>query len=152
MDHQKIQEMLLTLDSPGLSPGEQREVMAHVQVCDECRGLLTRLESIQGVFAPVSMVTAPQGIVDRVLERLAHLEVPAAKPLLSFRPLVEWLYPALGYVFALLLMVTAIAHWEPYLKTNPSTEEVLLSSIPQEEQLFFAKEPPSIHHYLMVTQ
>lgn len=151
MDHQKIQEMLLTLDSPGLSPGVQREVMAHVQVCDQCRGLLTRLGNIQGIFAPVSLVTAPQGMADRVLERLTHLEASAAKPQLSFRPLVEWLYPALGYVFALLLMVTAIAHWEPYLKMNPNTEEVLLSSIPQEEQLFFAKEPPSIHR-LMVAQ
>ena len=151
MNHQKIQEMLLILDAPGLPTEKRREVMAHSQGCEDCQGLLTRWERIHVMFANVQMATASRGIADKVIERLVNLEACTREPTAAFRPLVQWLYPTLGYVFALLLMFTAIVHWEPFLNTRPNTEEVLLSSIPQGEQLFFTKEPPEINR-LFVTQ
>jgi hypothetical protein len=146
MDHQKIQTLLLTLDFPGLSPEEHRKAMAHIQECAECRGLFVRWERIQGVLSSAGAVTAPEGMVHKVMGRLADLEADAGEPAAIFRPLPQWLYPSLGYAFAFLLMFVAIAHWEPYLNASPSTETVLLSSIPQGEQSFYAQEPPEIDH------
>jgi anti-sigma factor RsiW len=151
MDHQKIQALLLTTDSPELSPEERREVAAHLQACRDCGGLAARWERIHGMFAHVSAVPPPPGMADKIMKRLADLEASDVEPQAVRRPWVQWLFPTLGYAFAFLLMFVAIAHWEPYLKANPTTETVLLSSIPQGDQLFFAKDPPEVNH-LYVTQ
>jgi hypothetical protein len=97
----------------------------------------------------VASVQAPHGMEEKIMRRLEGLEIRAKEPSSVSRPWEQWLFPTIGYAFALLFMVVAIAHWEPYLNANPSTEEVLLSNIPQGGQIFFTKEPPSINQLLV---
>jgi hypothetical protein len=62
--------------------------------------------------------------------------------------LPEWLFPVLGYSFALFLMFVAIMHWEPTMNNTPHTEAVLLTSIPQGAQWTYAQEMPEINKLL----
>ncbi len=149
MNHKKMREKILSLDDPEVSVQERQEMTAHLEHCTDCRNWLDRWRRIHTVFSSTETEKNSQHFVEKVMQRLDALETKDKRPISAKQPALEWLFPALGYSFALLLMFAAIAHWEPYLygkSVLPSTENVLLSNVPQTEQLFFVKEPPEINH------
>lgn len=149
MNHKKMQEKILSFDDPETSVQERQEITAHLEHCALCRDLLDRWRGIHTALVSARPLTSSQHFVEKVMRRLSDLEMEAKRPAPAKPPAIGWLYPVLGYSFALLLMFAAIAHWEPYLYGRngaPSTENVLLSSVPQSEQFFFVKEPPEINY------
>ena len=139
MNHEILKEKVPAFRDAELPEEERKEIDQHLPVCGECRGILKKTEVLG---ATISRVSADDGLsevfVRQVMTRLACLDQPAVAPR---RPVfLDWLFPALGYGFAIVLMFVAIAHREPFV----TTESVLLADMPQNSQWAFSSEPAGV--------
>ena len=142
MTHEIIKEKLLMADDPELSETERREIGAHLQSCSECSSRLAEWRKMQTVFAGARPLSASGPFVDQVMGRLAReTGVREEAAAASAWTLPQWLFPALGYGLALLLMIIAIEHQQ----TSINTGAVLLSEVPQSSQWTFGQEPPDMN-------
>lgn len=141
MEHQSVREkLLLYKDAENIDP--QDEIFRHLEGCEECRAFQSRLEKIQNRLSSVSLKPSP-AFVYKVMDRLEKEH--AAKPAkASSRPALKWLFPTLGYAFAIVLMFEVILHQE----IPVTTESVLLSDIPQEAQWSFVAQSPDTENLL----
>ncbi len=139
MNHEIMKEKVQAFRDAELPQEERAEIETHLPACEECRGILKRAEVLGAALVRAS---ADDGLsevfVRQVMTRLARMDQPAPAPR---RPaFLNWLFPALGYGFALALMFVAIAHREPYI----NTESVLLADMPQNSQWAFSSEPAGV--------
>ena len=117
MNHEMMKEKLQAFRDQELGEEGKREVLQHLPLCEECR----------------------ENFVQNVMARLERLEEPApARPRLAF---LDWLFPVLGYGFAIALMFVAIAHREPLV----TAEAVLLADVPQNSHWAFSSEPTGVN-------
>ena len=90
------------LDGP-LAEGEERELEEHLLVCPDCRADGARLAALQGTFAELEELEAPEGFTQGVMDRIRAEEKPKVIPLFQ-RPQVR----ALAGLAACLVLVVGI--------------------------------------------
>ncbi len=90
------------LDGP-LAEGEERELEEHLLVCPDCRADGARLAALQGTFAELEELEAPEGFTQGVMDRIRAEEKPKVIPLFK-RPQVR----ALAGLAACLVLVVGI--------------------------------------------
>ncbi len=149
MDHEAIKERLLLLNDREWAEGERQEITAHLQSCIECRKTLERWQRIQSVLARSQRLGPSEVFVDGVMSRLAAREAAQEQGTLR-RPWAfpNWLFPALGYGFAFLLMMIAIESREAPM----NTAAVLLADVPRSSQWTFVHEQPDFNQLLGATK
>jgi anti-sigma factor RsiW len=59
MTHEELQDRLLDLACGELSPGDAREVEAHVAACEGCRAELARMQATRRIMSSLPQVPAP---------------------------------------------------------------------------------------------
>lgn len=139
MNHEIMKEKVQAFRDAELPQEERTEIEKHLPLCEECRGILKRAEALGAAMMRASADGGPSDVfVRQVMTRLARMDQPEPAP--RGPVFLRWLFPALGYSFALLLMFVAIAHREPYI----NTESVLLADIPQNSQWAFSSEPAGV--------
>ena len=149
MNHKKAEKILSVFYDFELSEKEHLEVAEHVDVCKSCQFALKHFEGISAIFSRSAVLHPSESFTNRFMERLAHLEVPVKKVGQRFSFLNDLFFPLAGYSFALLLMITAVMHWEPYMASGKTiTESMLLTNIPQETQWAFFQEKPEMTNLL----
>lgn len=139
MEHQEIREKLAAFRDPETGEEERREMTAHLETCEECRGIFSRWERISSALARTPMPAPSEAFVDRVMDRIHAFEQPEEAA--AVRPawgLPRWMMMALGYGLGIFLMVLAIEQRQ--LTVN--SDSVLLSDVPQNAQWSFAAQPP----------
>ncbi len=142
MNHETLKEKVLAYRDRELAGEELKAVETHLPVCEECRGILKKWETLGGLFSrPVSSGDS-EFFVRQVMTRLARREQPA--PAVRRWAFLDWLFPALGYGFAIALMAVAIGQREPLI----NTESVLLADMPQTSQWAFTPEPAGVNEIL----
>ena len=142
MNHETIKEKVLAFRDQELTEEERGEVARHLPLCEECRGILKRWELIGGALSRAIPAGSSEVFVRGVMTRLARLDEPA--PAGRRRAFLDWLFPALGYGFAIALMVFAIANRESLV----NTESVLLADVPQNSHWAFSAEPAGVNKIL----
>lgn len=90
------------LDGP-LAEGEERELEEHLLVCPDCRADGARLAALQGTFAELEELEAPEGFTQGVMDQIRAEEKPKVIPLFQ-RPQVR----ALAGLAACLVLVVGI--------------------------------------------
>lgn len=135
MNHERMKEKLQAFRDRELAETEREEMAQHLSFCGECRGTLRRWELFSSALLRVASPESSEAFTGGVMARLADLEAPGPMARRGFFP--DWLLPALGYGFALALMVIAITHREPFV----TTETLLMAEIPQNSQWAFSPEP-----------
>lgn len=142
MNHEIIKEKVLVYRDRELPEEERKQVERHLPVCEECRGILKRWDMLGGLFSRAASPGDSEAFVRNVMARLAQQDEPA--PLIRHWAFLDWLFPTLGYGFAIALMAVAIAHREPLV----SAESVLLADMPQNSQWAITPEPAGSHEIL----
>ncbi|OGW79248.1 MAG: hypothetical protein A3G33_00160 [Omnitrophica bacterium RIFCSPLOWO2_12_FULL_44_17] len=140
MNHQQIREKLTAFHDPELPSEERLEIAKHLESCEDCRGVLNRCEHAAKMFSRATLPKPSEKFVTGVMDRLERLEELTPAVVERPTPFLRWLFPAIGYGFALLLMLIAISNREPLI----DTETVLLADTPQKTQWTFSKEMPEI--------
>ena len=142
MNHEIMKEKVLIYRDRELAVQERKEIEGHLPACEECRGILKRWNRFGGLFSRAALPGDSEAFTRRVMARLARQDEPA----LALRrwAFLDWLFPTLGYGFAIALMAVAIAHREPFV----SAESVLLADMPQNSQWAFTSEPAGVHEIL----
>ena len=142
MNHETIKEKLQAFRDRELAKEENGEIERHLPFCEECRGILKRWETIRGAFMRAASAGPSEIFVQEVMVRLGRLDEPA--PSVRRWAFLDWLFPALGYSFAIVLMAIAITHREPLV----NTESVLLADVPQNSHWAFSPEPAGVNTVL----
>ena len=142
MNHETMKEKVPAFRDRELPEEERKEITRHLPVCEECRGILKRWEALGGIFLKAPADGFPEIFVRQVMTRLARLDEPA--PASRRWRFLNWLFPALGYGFAIALMAMAIVHREPFV----NTESVLLADIPQNSHWAVSPEPAGLNKIL----
>jgi len=149
MNHKKAEKILSVFYDFELSEKEHLEVAEHAEVCKSCQFTLKQLEGISAVFSRSAALQPSESFTNRFIDHLAHLEISVKKVGQRFSFLNDLFFPLAGYSFALLLMITAVMHWEPYMASGKTiTESMLLTNIPQETQWSFSQEKPEMTNLL----
>ncbi len=146
MNHQNIKDKLLSFRDPELSEEERGEIAAHLPLCEECRGVLSRWETAQTAFGSVSLEPS-ETFVGGVMNQLAALEEAQTRAGNRWA-LADWLLPVLGYGFAFALVFLAITHRESAV----NAEAVLLADVPQTSSWAFSEETPEIDKLMDVSK
>ena len=137
MDHQILKEKLFFYKDPETSEIDRCAVALHLEGCEECRGIVKRLEQIQTKLSQTTLKPSPN-FVFQVMERLEPQTSEKAVQPTVFPAFLKWLFPALGYSFAVVLMFVVITHRE--MPVN--TETILLSDMPQASQWTLGSQAP----------
>lgn len=133
-NHDDIQEKLLSLMDPELNPSEKAELLAHLQVCAECRDFSARWEATRAPFSKVKNPQPSEDFVLKVMQKIEDWEEPA--PAKNYFSWDNWAIPAMGYAVAIALMVIVLN--QPSYAEN--TESVLLASVSPVEQKLLSSE------------
>jgi len=147
MKHQNIEEKLLAFYDSELPPIEHEEVAKHLAICKDCQSVLENWEIVRRAVSRQAVPKPSENFVHKVMTKLVDLEEAKEKSLL-FPALAKWLFPAIGYTFAIFIMFAAILHWEPVMNGETSTETVLLANVPQALRWTFSDEEPRINKLL----
>ena len=145
MTHEDIKEKLLALFDRELDERERKEIASHLNVCEDCSGTLKRWEQISAAMSRAGSASPSSGrFVYSVMERIAASEksAPAKNP----APFLNWIFPTLGYTFAIFLMFIAITHREP----SVNTDAVLLADVSQTSRWTFSAESPDLNKLVEV--
>ena len=140
MTHEEIKEKLLALFDRELAETERHEINSHLHACENCSETVKRWEQISAAMSRAGTASPPSGrFVYSVMERIAASEksAPAKNPI----PVLNWIFPTLGYTFAVLLMFVAITHREPSI----NTDAVLLADVSQTSRWTFSAEAPDLN-------
>ncbi len=87
MTHEELQDSIPAYALDALGPEEEREVRAHLDSCDRCRGLLAPLAETAGALAlAIAPVTPPPSLRERILMGAEPTPQPPPLPLLP-RPM-----------------------------------------------------------------
>lgn len=137
MDHETLKEKLFFYKDPETPEAERQSIAAHLQTCEECRVTLKNWEKLQAKFSQSVLKSSPN-FVFQVMERLQPetQQAPAGAGLIS--SLFRWLFPALGYSFAIVLMFVVITHREAPV----NTEALLLADMPNASQWALGNQSP----------
>lgn len=88
MECDKYWELLSARLDGFLSAEEEGELDAHLAVCPDCRAAGAQLAALQGAFAELEEVEAPEGFARGVMDRIRAEEKPKVAPLFK-RPQVR---------------------------------------------------------------
>ena len=138
MNHKRIQDHLSAFCDGELPEHRMREIADHVRSCDECRSRIESWKRVGSVFSGMTVDERSEEFVDQIMARLAEPERKASPAFRGSFDLPKWLYPAMGYAFAIVLVFAAILAREPILRVDADTEAVLLSDIPEAAQWTFS--------------
>ena len=146
MDHQTIKDKLLLCGDPELSKPENDLIKHHLESCEECRQTLNRWQSLRGIFnqkrsGQLPSVSFTEGVMTRI-----HALQEKPKREFSFEGL-RWVMPALGYAFAILLVVGAIAKRAP----SENMDRYLLVDMAPADYWMVSDEPPDMQELLGIT-
>jgi predicted anti-sigma-YlaC factor YlaD len=146
MDHQTIKDKLLLFGDPELSKPENDLIKHHLDSCEECRQTLNRWQSLRGIFSQKSSVQAPStSFTAGVMNRIHALqEKPRRESLLEG---LRWVMPALGYAFAILLVIGAIAKRAP----SENMDRYLLVDISPADYWVVSDQTPDVQELLGIT-
>ena len=138
MDHETLKEKVRFYKDPETPEAERLVLTTHLESCEECRNALKQWEQVQTKFTQTALKPS-SAFVFQVMERLEpqEKEASALTPGL-FPSLLRWLFPALGYSFALALMFVVITHRE--MPVN--TEAILLADLPHASQWTLGNQTP----------
>jgi anti-sigma factor RsiW len=145
MNHKQIQNHLSAFCDGHLPEDPMREVADHLRHCGECRSRVEYWRRTGSVFSGMVVDGQSENFVDRVMARLAEPERRAAPAFRVSFDLPKWVYPAMGYAFAVVLVFAAILAREPVLPIEANTETVLLTDIPEEAQWTFSGGVPDVN-------
>jgi anti-sigma factor RsiW len=81
MNCQELSDSLTDLLDGALAPPEEAAASAHLAACAACAALHARMSSVVAMLAELAEVEAPEGLAERVLER-----VPRAAPRIGGPP------------------------------------------------------------------
>ena len=145
MKHRGIKEKLFLLDDSTLSQQEKDQVVAHTEVCGECRKTFERLTKIHRALSSMPQPAPIPLFVEQVMQGLE----PAETELISDRRFLfpRWVAPIVGYAFALVLMVMAIVSREAPI----DTKSYLLADLPEGARWTFSYEIPDPQSLLATT-
>lgn len=147
MNHQNLKDKLFLYNDPELAEAEREELTSHLSECGECRNLLGQFNSIQKTFPKISSSHSSETFVNQVMNKVAALE--SDQPSRAFQiPLPRWVFPALGYGFALFLMFVAVTH--QHVPVNAET--VLLTDMPEESQWMVLSDLPNVDQLVEVSR
>lgn len=152
MNHKKIQEKLSAFREGELEGRERQEIAGHLSQCGECRLRLEQWGRIRAVLSQAAVTGDGENFVEQTMVRLQALDREAAPAFRVSFQLPKWLYPAVGYAFALMMVFVAIIAREPILNVEANTETVLLSDVPQDAQWTFSGETPGINELFEVKE
>jgi anti-sigma factor RsiW len=146
MNHQKIREQIFLLGDPELPAEESAALRKHLETCAQCREISGQWRKLREVFRQAPAVRPSAAFTANVMRRL---EAPAenmwAKALSIFR--ADWVMPAVGYAFAVLLMGIAIAHRAPL----ENMDQGLLSGAAPSEEWVVSGDSPDMRQLLGIT-
>ena len=136
MDHDTINERLMEWHDGALPAEVRREVEAHVAGCAECLAAATQWQRTARALFQAPDVQTSEAFVQRVMERIAALEI--SRQAIPWAARIRWLAPAVGLAGLLLLMLGPSDH--------PVSIETLLLTSGRDSaptQLALASEPPT---------
>lgn len=138
MDHETVKEKLFLYADPETGEEERRQIAAHTEGCEECRLLFKRWEQVQNKLSKTTLKPSAS-FVFQVMERLEPSRAKApAEVRAGFPEFLRWLFPAVGYTAAFILMFTVITHRE--MPVN--TETILLADMPHISQWTLGNQAP----------
>ena len=105
MECDKYWELLSARLDGFLSAEEEGELDAHLAVCPDCRAAGAQLAALQGAFAELEEVEAPEGFARGVMDRIRAEEKPKVAPLFK-QPQVR----ALAGLAACLVLAVGLYH------------------------------------------
>ena len=111
-----------------LTGEEERELEAHLAICPDCRAAGAQLAALQGAFAELEYITAPEGFAQGVMDRIRAEEKPKVAPLFK-RPQVR----ALAGLAACLVL--AVGLYGAALPQKGAEEDAALSRFQRNVQM-----------------
>lgn len=146
MNHEEVCEKLVEYEMGDLSQTEHCHVEAHLKNCSECSKNLNQLEMIREAYRNQLSAKNAESFVWSVMSRIDELEQPKAVEKKGWSlVLPNWLFPTLGYSFAIVLMFMAIVEREPLV----TTEAMLISQMPKSSQWMLDEQPGQAENLFM---
>jgi len=128
MDCEKAGSLMMKYMDMILTDAEALSLNRHIKTCDQCKVDFLVYDSIMNSFSEMSLIEAPEGFEDRVMEKIAQLPEPRTKAAgIQLSGLVGVFSVLIGLGFILILSKDAIIGW---MHTFPQFEPLLSIIVP----------------------